>query len=92
MPAQLALVSFLYGAAYGLLKIAWIVVSAVFLYDVEGQHRALPLLTQVLKQTNAHVGLVFAPDGQTLYAAVNGQNRVVAIDPDVDAALQESEE
>jgi lactate permease len=34
MPATLALASFSYGVAYGLLKIAWIVVSAVFLYDV----------------------------------------------------------
>lgn len=41
----------------------------IFLYDVAGQNRATPVLTQVLKQTNAHVGLAFAPDGNTLYAA-----------------------
>ncbi|MDQ3820395.1 MAG: L-lactate permease [Acidobacteriota bacterium] len=34
MPWALSFVSFLYGAAFGLLKIAWIVVAAVFLYDV----------------------------------------------------------
>ena len=34
MPWALSGVSFLYGAAFGLLKIAWIVVAAVFLYDV----------------------------------------------------------
>jgi lactate permease len=34
MPASLASVSFLYGVAFGLLKIAWIVVAAVFLYDI----------------------------------------------------------
>src|SRR5919199_3923090 len=34
MPWTLSTVSFLYGAAFGLLKIAWIVVAAVFLYDV----------------------------------------------------------
>jgi lactate permease len=34
MPWSLSAVSFLYGAAFGLLKIAWIVVAAVFLYDV----------------------------------------------------------
>ncbi len=34
MPASLAAVSFLYGVAFGLLKIAWIVVAAVFLYDI----------------------------------------------------------
>ena len=34
MPAQLALASFAYGVAFGLLKIIWIVVAAVFLYDI----------------------------------------------------------
>ena len=34
MPASLALTSFAYGVAFGLLKIVWIVVAAVFLYDI----------------------------------------------------------
>ena len=34
MPAKLAVTSFFYGAAFGLLKIVWIVVSAVFLYNI----------------------------------------------------------
>ncbi len=34
MPARLALASFLYGGAFGLLKIVWIVIAAVFLYDI----------------------------------------------------------
>ena len=34
MPARLAVVSFLYGGAFGLLKIVWIVIAAVFLYDI----------------------------------------------------------
>jgi lactate permease len=34
MPAQLAGMSFVYGVAFGLLKIAWIVVAAVYLYDI----------------------------------------------------------
>jgi lactate permease len=34
MPAQLAVASFGYGVAFGLLKIIWIVVAAVFLYDI----------------------------------------------------------
>ena len=34
MPYQLAGVSFLYGVCFGLLKIAWIVVAAVYLYDI----------------------------------------------------------
>jgi YVTN family beta-propeller protein len=41
----------------------------IFLYDVEGDNAAKPSLTQVIKQVNAHVGLVFSPDGNTLYAA-----------------------
>src|SRR5260370_38553275 len=34
MPARLATVSFAYGAAFGLLKIVWSVIAAVFLYDI----------------------------------------------------------
>jgi len=34
MPWSLSIASFFYGAAFGLLKIAWIVVAAVFLYDI----------------------------------------------------------
>lgn len=41
----------------------------LFLYNVPGANMAKPLLTQVIQQTNAHVGLVFSPDGSTLYAA-----------------------
>src|SRR5450432_1710127 len=34
MPAKLALTSFLYGGSFGLLKIVWIVIAAVYLYDI----------------------------------------------------------
>ena len=34
MPAKLAVTSFFYGAGFGLLKIVWIVIAAVFLYDI----------------------------------------------------------
>ena len=34
MPAVLAINSFFYGSAFGLLKIVWIVIAAVFLYDI----------------------------------------------------------
>jgi len=34
MPAALAFMSFGYGVAFGLLKIAWIVLAAVYLYDI----------------------------------------------------------
>jgi hypothetical protein len=50
----------------------------IFLYNVEGAHKARPLLTQVIQQVNAHVGLVFSPDGNTLYAA-GGADDVVYV-------------
>jgi len=34
MPPQLAAISFGYGVAFGVLKIAWIVLAAVYLYDI----------------------------------------------------------
>jgi lactate permease len=34
MPANLAISSFLYGMSFGLLKIVWIVIAAVYLYDI----------------------------------------------------------
>ena len=34
MPALLAASAFAYGVAYGILKIAWIVLAAVYLYDI----------------------------------------------------------
>jgi len=34
MPAALAAMSFGYGVAFGVLKIAWIVLAAVYLYDI----------------------------------------------------------
>jgi len=34
MPVPLAVSSFFYGSAFGLLKIVWIVIAAVFLYDI----------------------------------------------------------
>jgi YVTN family beta-propeller protein len=50
----------------------------IFLYDVSGAHKQSPQLTQVIQQTNAHVGLVFSPDGGTLYAA-GGRDDVVYV-------------
>src|SRR6185369_12332775 len=48
----------------------------LFLYTVAGANKTHPLLTQVLKQVNAHVGLVFAPDGNTIYAAGGNDDAV----------------
>jgi YVTN family beta-propeller protein len=50
----------------------------IFLYDVSGAHKESPVLTQVIPQTNAHVGLVFSRDGGTLYAA-GGRDDVVYV-------------
>ena len=41
----------------------------LFLYDTSGANKTKPVLKQVLQQPNSHVGLVWAPDGKTLYAA-----------------------
>src|SRR6478609_10297609 len=50
----------------------------IFLYDVSGPNKRSPKLMQVLTPTNAHVGLVFSPDGQKLYAA-GGRDDVVRV-------------
>src|SRR5262249_51797974 len=50
----------------------------IFLYDVSGHHRDRPVLKQVIQQTNSHVGLVFSPDGGTLYAAAGRDDAVYA--------------
>ena len=52
----------------------------IFLYDVSGNHKQAPQLTQVIQQPNAHVGLVFSPDGSTLYAAGGRDDAVYAYD------------
>ena len=50
----------------------------IFLYDVSGAHKGSPLLTQVIQQKNSHVGLVFSPDGGTLYATGGRDDAVYA--------------
>src|ERR1700730_12500416 len=41
----------------------------LFLYDITGANKSKPVLKQVIQQLNAHVGLVWAADSKTLYAA-----------------------
>jgi YVTN family beta-propeller protein len=48
----------------------------IFLYDVDGPHQGAPVLQQVLKPVNTHVGLAFSPDGNSLYAAGGKDDRV----------------
>ena len=48
----------------------------IFLYNVAGANKETPLLAQVIQQTNAHIGLVFSPDGNTLYAAGGNDDAV----------------
>jgi lactate permease len=44
MPAQLATMSFLFGVGFGLVKIAWIVFSAVYLYDLSVESGAFQIM------------------------------------------------
>ena len=46
MPALLAASSFFYGAAFGLLKIVWIVIAAVFLYDISVETGQFEIMKQ----------------------------------------------
>jgi len=48
----------------------------IFLYDVSGANKTSPVLQQVIKQPNAHAGLVWSPDGLTLYAAGGNDDAV----------------
>jgi WD40 repeat protein len=41
----------------------------LFLYDITGPNKSKPVMKQVIQQVNSHVGLVWSPDSQTLYAA-----------------------
>jgi YVTN family beta-propeller protein len=50
----------------------------IFLYNVAGKNKSKPVLSQVIQQTNAHVGLVFAPDGKTLWATGGKDDAVYA--------------
>ena len=50
----------------------------IFLYNVADGNKTAPKLTQVIKQANAHVGLVWSPDGATLYAAGGNDDAVYA--------------
>lgn len=40
----------------------------LFLYDISGANKTRPFPKQVIQQNNAHVGLVWAPNSQTIYA------------------------
>ena len=48
----------------------------IFIYNVAGANKTKPVLAQVIHQTNAHVGLVFSPDGKMLYAAGGADDTV----------------
>ncbi len=50
----------------------------IFFYDVAGANKTSPKLTQVIQQPNAHVGLVWSPDGSALYAAGGNDDAVYA--------------
>ncbi|MEA2544335.1 MAG: hypothetical protein QOH35_5701, partial [Acidobacteriaceae bacterium] len=50
----------------------------LFLYDISGANKTSPVLKQVIQQLNAHVGLVWAPNSQALYAAGGCDDAVYA--------------
>src|SRR6201981_2490381 len=50
----------------------------LFLYDISGGNKTSPVLKQVIQQPNAHVGLVWAPNSQTLYASGGCDDAVYA--------------
>ena len=50
----------------------------IFLYDVSGAKQQAPELRQVIQQRNAHIGLVFSPDGTKLYATGGADDAVYA--------------
>lgn len=50
----------------------------IFLYDIAGGSKQRPMLIQVIKQTNAHVGLAWSPDGNVLYATGGNDDAVYA--------------
>jgi YVTN family beta-propeller protein len=50
----------------------------LFLYDISGANKTNPVLKQVIQQLNAHVGLVWAPNSQTLYASGGCDDAVYA--------------
>jgi len=50
----------------------------VFFYDVSGANKTSPKLVQAIKQANAHIGLVWSPDGSTLYATGGNDDAVYA--------------
>lgn len=41
----------------------------IFLYNVAGVYKTKPVLKQVIQQPNSYIGLVWTPNGKTLYAA-----------------------
>ncbi len=50
----------------------------IFIYDISGTSARKPVLTQVIKQTNAHRGLVWSPDGSALFVAGGSDDAVYA--------------
>ena len=50
----------------------------IFIYDISGAHAGQPSLLQVIKQTNAHRGLVWSHDGNLLFVAGGSDDAVYA--------------
>jgi DNA-binding beta-propeller fold protein YncE len=50
----------------------------LFLYDISAANKTSPALKQVIQQLNAYVGLVWAPNSQTIYATGGCDDAVYA--------------
>ncbi len=50
----------------------------LFFYNIAGANKTHPALMQVIQQPNSHVGLVWSPTGQTIYAAGGCDDAVYA--------------
>lgn len=56
----------------------------IFLYDVSGDNKKQPKLMKVVKQRNAHVGLVWSKDGNAFYATGGRDDTVYKYSKDGD--------
>src|ERR1700751_2387903 len=54
MPTKLAITSLLYGSAFGLLKIVWIVIAAVYLYDISVETGQFEIMKQAVATITPH--------------------------------------
>ena len=75
MPVQLALISTLYGAAYGLFPIAWIVFSSIMLYRLAVDTGKFEVINLVRYGTKWHLEPSVPPPGPCIKDGSNQSGR-----------------